>query len=275
MVFPNESFSLIFKPCFIRVPQPLEYWKKRMSVKHPIVNSPLVAHRGATSVTPENTLVSVRKTAELGATWIETDVRLTADMKLVMIHDETVDRTSNGSGTVLSKTLAELQQLDCGGWFADEFKGEIAPSLEQYLDCILETGLNLQLEVKEVPGLERELVKRVAEVLRRKWPMGKQGLYISAFSERCLRHAAEFMPDIPRCFALVAAPDDPVALMKEVDAHILHIQDMPFNSKARYDVLKASGVEFAIATVNDADRARELLQWGAQSVLSDDAALFR
>ena len=58
-----------------------------MSIKHPIVNSPLVAHRGASLVTPENTLVSVRKTAELGATWIETDVRLTADMKLVMIHD--------------------------------------------------------------------------------------------------------------------------------------------------------------------------------------------
>lgn len=246
-----------------------------MSAKHPIVNSPLVAHRGATNVTPENTLVSVRKTAKLGATWIETDVRLTADMKLVMIHDETVDRTSNGSGTVLSKTLAEIQQLDCGGWFADEFKGEIAPSLDEYLDCILECGLNLQLEVKEVPGLERELVEQVAKVLERKWPMGKQGLYISAFSERCLRYAAELMPDIPRCMALVAAPSDPIALMKEVGADILHIQDMPFNSKARYDVLKASGIEFAIATVNDVDRALELLEWGAQSVLSDDASLFR
>ena len=246
-----------------------------MSVKHPIVNSPLVAHRGATKYTPENTLISVRKTAELGATWIETDVRLTADMKLVMIHDETVDRCSNSTGTVLSKTLAELQELDCGSWFSPEFMGEKAPSLDEYLDCILETGLNLQLEVKEVPGLERELVERVAEVVLKKWPMGKQGLYISSFSERCLRYAAELMPNIPRCFALVAAPNDPLSLMKEVGADILHIQDMPYNSKARYDVLKASGIEFAVATVDDADRALELLEWGAQSILSDDPALFK
>lgn len=135
--------------------------------------------------------------------------------------------------------------------------------------------MNLQLEVKEVPGLERELVERVAEVVLKKWPMGKQGLYISAFSERCLRCAAELMPNIPRCFALVAAPNDPLSLMKEVGADILHIQDMPYNSKARYDVLKASGIEFAVATVDDADRALELLEWGAQSILSDDPALFK
>lgn len=245
-----------------------------MSFSFPIVDSPLVAHRGAAAVTPENTLESVRKTAALGATWIETDVRLTADMKLVMIHDETLDRTSNGSGPVLNKTLAEIQELDSGSWFSDEFRGAKAPSLDEYLDCILECGLNLQLEVKEVPGLERELVERVAEVLRQKWPFGERGLYLSAFSERCLRHAKKTLPEVPRCLALVAIPDDPVKLQKEVDFQILHIQDIAFNTPARYEVLKSSGLEFAIAVVDDAARARELLACGAQSVLSDHADLF-
>ncbi|MBL4810770.1 MAG: hypothetical protein JKX69_00065 [Rhodobacteraceae bacterium] len=244
-----------------------------MSLDRPIVNARVVAHRGASSISPENTLESVREAVRLGCTWIETDVRLTADMKLVMIHDETVDRTSNGKGTVLGHTLEEIQKLDSGSWFSDAFAGAVAPSLDEYLDCILDSGANLQLEVKEVPGLELELVQRVAEVLRRKWPFGKRGLYISAFSERCLRHAAELLPDVPRCLARVAIPADPLKLQAETNFQILHFQDMPYNTKARYDMLKATGIEFAVATVADPARALELLSWGAQSVLSDDADL--
>lgn len=244
-----------------------------MPSSHRIVNAAVVAHRGASKVTPENTLASVNWAAQMGATWIETDVRLTSDMKLVMIHDETLDRTTDGRGPVLTTSLEEIQKLDAGSWFSDEFSGARVPTLEEYLDCILENGINLQLELKEVPGLERELVEQTAEVLRKKWPFGERGLYLSAFSERCLRHAAEILPDVPRCLALVAAPNDPVALMKDVGCQIIHIQDTSYNSPERYEILKASGVEFAVATVNDATRARELLSLGAQSVLSDDPAL--
>jgi glycerophosphoryl diester phosphodiesterase len=244
-----------------------------MKFSYPIVNADIVAHRGASNVIPENTLASVRKTAELGAKWIETDVRLTADLKLVMIHDETLDRTTNGSGTVLSKTLDEIQALDAGSWFHQDFAGENAPDLEEYLDCVLECGLNLQLEVKEVPGLERELVERVAVVLREKWPTGERPIYLSGFSERCLRYAAEIIPDIPRCIALVAAPRYPAALAKEIGCQMIHIQDIPYNTPARLGLLKSSGVEFAVATVEDPKRARELLDMGAQSILSDNPTL--
>ena len=82
---------------------------------------------GACAISPENTLASVREAARLGAKWIETDVRLTADMKQVMIHDETLDRTSNGRGPVRNQTLAEIQKLDSGSWFFEGFAGRSCP----------------------------------------------------------------------------------------------------------------------------------------------------
>ncbi|VAW21089.1 Glycerophosphoryl diester phosphodiesterase [hydrothermal vent metagenome] len=244
-----------------------------MAFTHPIVNSRIIAHRGASGLAPENTLVSVTKAAQMGASWVETDVRLTADMKLVMVHDETLDRTTNGRGAVLAASLDQIKALDAGKWFSPEFSGAMVPTLEEYLECVVENNLNLQLELKEVAGLERELVERVAQVLKKKWPFGERGLYLSAFSERCLRYAGEILPGVARCLALVVAPKDPKALMKEVGCQIIHIQDIALNTAERYAALRASGVEFGVATIDDALRARQLLELGAQSILSNDPGL--
>ncbi|MCK4374153.1 MAG: glycerophosphodiester phosphodiesterase, partial [Candidatus Brocadiae bacterium] len=94
----------------------------------------VVGHRGAAGVEPENTLRGFRLAVELGADWTECDVHLTKDGRPVVMHDETVDRTTDGEGPVDSFSWAELRKLDAGGWFAGEYAGERVPGLEEVLE---------------------------------------------------------------------------------------------------------------------------------------------
>ena len=89
----------------------------------------VIAHRGASGHAPENTLAAFRQAVALGATFIETDLQLTRDARFVAIHDDTVNRTTNGQGTVHDLTLAEVRKLDAGSWFGSEFAGERVPTL--------------------------------------------------------------------------------------------------------------------------------------------------
>jgi len=114
-----------------------------------------VNHRGYNSKAPENTLPAFRKSASKGFKFVETDVRTTADGELVCIHDSTVDRTSNGSGSVASKTLAELKALDFGSWFSPDFSGTEIPTFKEFLKCCKKLGLCAVVEIKDVSDFEK------------------------------------------------------------------------------------------------------------------------
>ena len=94
------------------------------------------AHRGAVKFAPENTLAAIDKAIELGADIIEMDIRETKDGYLVICHDSTLERTTNGTGKISEKTLAELKQLDAGSWFGEEFSGLKIPTLREALDLL-------------------------------------------------------------------------------------------------------------------------------------------
>lgn len=96
----------------------------------------VVAHRGANKFAPENTIAAYLKAAELGADFVEMDLRQTKDGEFVIMHDKNVNRTTNGKGNVADMTLEEIQQLDAGSWFGDEFKGEKVPTLREVLRAI-------------------------------------------------------------------------------------------------------------------------------------------
>ena len=108
----------------------------------------VIAHRGASGHAPENTLAAFRKAIAQGAAFIETDLQLSRDARLVAIHDDTVDRTTNGQGPVHDLTLAELQRLDAGSWFGSEFAGERIPTLEEILDFSKKHDVVFYLELK-------------------------------------------------------------------------------------------------------------------------------
>ena len=126
----------------------------------------VIAHRGASGVAPENTMAAFRKAVELGAGFIETDLQLSRDARLVALHDDTLERTTNGSGPVSSKTLEELRKLDAGSWFrpsgheSASFAGERIPTAEEILAFGREHEIGLHLEVKPTgpSGAEHAIV---------------------------------------------------------------------------------------------------------------------
>src|SRR6266436_7743602 len=107
-----------------------------------------ISHRGASGHAPENTLAAFKKAVALGATFIETDLQLSRDARFVAIHDDTLDRTTNGQGKVHDQTLGTLRKLDAGSWFGSEYTGERIPTLEEILEFSKKNDVVFYLELK-------------------------------------------------------------------------------------------------------------------------------
>jgi glycerophosphoryl diester phosphodiesterase len=162
-----------------------------------------IAHRGASEYAPENTLVSFDLALRMGARHFELDVQETRDGQLAVIHDDTVDRTTNGKGKVSEFSLSELQALDAGSCFGEEFAGARIPTLEEV--CLRYRGkVHLHVEIKgkgtRVTGLVAELVRRLE--------MEKQ-VTITSFQRERLVEMRRLAPELP-CGWLVVEVDDAV-----------------------------------------------------------------
>jgi glycerophosphoryl diester phosphodiesterase len=138
----------------------------------------VVGHRGAMSYCPENTLSSFERALELGADWNELDVHLTRDGGLAVVHDEAVDRTTNGHGLVKDHTLAELKQLDAGAWFGPQFAGQRIPTLAEVLDWARERDTVVDIEIKNAPFYYSGIEEAVVTTLDRA-AMTEQAIVIS------------------------------------------------------------------------------------------------
>lgn len=158
----------------------------------------LGAHRGDRKNYPENTMPALIAAAEMGCDAIETDVRMTKDGHLVLIHDRDVVRTTNGNGFVDEMTLEELRALDAGFWKGDEFIGEKIPTVEEFLDYVSKTDLIINWELKEYPkdlGLERSYacVDKLVELIER-YDMVERSM-MNSFSEKILEYAHDKWPE--------------------------------------------------------------------------------
>jgi glycerophosphoryl diester phosphodiesterase len=122
-----------------------------------------VGHRGLSPGFPENTLAAFRNSIEIGVDVIEVDLRGTADGEVVILHDETVDRTTDGTGDVTEMTLEEIKALDAGSWFDPSFAGERIPTYEEVLELVAGTGVKLLLDIKLSPVLDKERIVRLTE----------------------------------------------------------------------------------------------------------------
>ena len=164
-----------------------------------------IAHRGASSAAPPNTLAAFEKAVELGADGIEFDVHLSADGVPVVIHDFTVDGTTDGSGRVAEMTLAQLEQLDAGSSFDPAFAGERIPTLVQVLETC-GNRLLLNIELKDLSlrdsGLERAVIAQVEQR-----GLGNR-VILSSFNPFSLRRAKKIAPRIP--VGLLYAPNLPL-----------------------------------------------------------------
>lgn len=167
----------------------------------------VIGHRGASGYAPEHTIPSYELALKLGADYLEIDLQMTKDGELVAMHDDLVDRTTNGKGKVSTYTLAELQELDAGSWFNKEHKKFAdsvyenlkVPSLDEIIDTFGETA-NYYIETKnpdKYPGMEKELLK----ILNENGLIGSDAIkgrvIIQSFSEKSLRKIHASNPDIP------------------------------------------------------------------------------
>ena len=158
-------------------------------------NCPLnIAHRGASAAAPQNTLAAFRRAMELGADGVELDVHLSADGVPVVMHNLYVDETTDGTGQVTDKTLAELKELDAGSKFAPEFAGERIPTLAEVFEA-LEGKLLVNVELKDISPKGVGLEAPVVEVVRRHG-MEKKVLF-SSFNPFTLRRMRPLAWDVP------------------------------------------------------------------------------
>ncbi|MFI8339675.1 glycerophosphodiester phosphodiesterase [Streptomyces sp. NPDC085639] len=169
------------------------------------------AHRGASAYAPENTLDAIDLAMQMGFAWVENDVQRTKDGVLVVIHDDTLSRTTDveqrfpgrAPWKVKDFTWAEISQLDAGSWFGDEYAGAAVPSLRQYLDRVQRNQQRLLLEIKKpelYPGIEEETLKVLDEA---GWlderHVGKR-LVVQSFSADCVRIVHGLRPDLVTAF---------------------------------------------------------------------------
>ncbi|HVO17478.1 MAG TPA: glycerophosphodiester phosphodiesterase [Alphaproteobacteria bacterium] len=228
----------------------------------------LVGHRGAAALAPENTLVGFRAAAAAGVTGVEFDVRLSADGVPVVIHDATLERTTSGKGPVAAQTAATLGALDAGAWFAPRFKGERLPTLEATIGVLRELGLAANIELKSEGDGARALARAVAAVVARAWPADRAPPILSSFDAGCVAACREFAPDVPRAF-LVEAPDrKALATARTLDCVAIHANQRRLNQKLT-TMVKNDGWRCAAYTVDDPARARRLLAWGVDCVITN------
>ncbi|SFL60490.1 glycerophosphoryl diester phosphodiesterase [Gracilibacillus orientalis] len=156
-----------------------------------------VAHRGASAHAPENTMAAFQKGVDMKSDYIEIDVQMTKDGELVVIHDTTVDRTTNGTGPVGDLTLEEIRRLDAGSWFSEEFTGEKIPAFEEVLDAFRgKVGILIELKSPELyPGIEEQVAEALKE--RNMNLPNNEKIIIQSFNHDSMKRSKAFLQAIP------------------------------------------------------------------------------
>ena len=231
----------------------------------------MIAHRGGGRLAPENTLAGMRCGLAHGYTFVEYDVKLSRDNVLFLLHDDTVDRTTNGTGRAADMTWAELQKLDAGSWRSPEFAGERLPSFDEIARFTQENGLASNVEIKPCPGREHETGTAVALAARDLWKHARTPPLLSSFSEEALAAAHVAAPELPRALLVDQVPHDWHARLVKHDCRALNVNHKNVTQDLILAV-HALGYEIATYTVNDQNRVKLLRQWGVDGVFTDELA---
>jgi glycerophosphoryl diester phosphodiesterase len=228
----------------------------------------VIGHRGAAACAPENTLSGLRSARALGCRWVEFDVRLTGDGELILLHDDRLERTTDGRGKARAQSLATLRRCDAGAWFAPSFAGEPVPTLAQAIEVLAELGLGANVELKAARGLAAETGAAAADLLQRRWPSQLPPPLISSFLEDALAAARDRAPSIARGLLFRAVPRSWRAHAQRLGCVTINADHRRLRPPMVAEICE-SGYSVLAYTVNDAARARELFAWGVASVFSD------
>ncbi len=230
----------------------------------------VIAHRGASAVAPENTLAAITAAVRKGADAVEVDVQVTSDGVPVLLHDDSLARTTDvalhhpyrATAPVSLLRYEEVRRLDAGSWFGPDHAGEPVPTLEQALDALRPTGVGLLLEIKN-PSSQRHLVPRVAEVLRAFSP--GVAVAVQSFDAHALRAFGRLMPDVPRGLLVRSAPRNPA-----LEAWVSAVN--PWHgavSSAYVRRAQLAGLETYVWTANSRAAIRRAADAGVEGIITD------
>jgi glycerophosphoryl diester phosphodiesterase len=247
-----------------------------MSPAKEVNRKPLnMAHRGASAYAPENTLAAFKLALEMGADGFELDVMLSADGHLVVIHDDTVDRTTDGSGPVRQKTLAELKALDAGAGFDARFAGERIPTLQEAFDLVAGDRAFVNVEIKtdslKGDGLEEKLVGLICH-----HDLG-QRLLISSFNPFALWRMRRLAPDLP--LALLYAEDQRIHLRDRWFAFLSHPDalnpSLRMATQEHVHWAKSKGYRLYVWTVDEEPEMHRLIALRVDGMITNKPDLLR
>ncbi len=228
----------------------------------------MIGHRGAKSCAPENTLAGLRKAKALGCRWVEFDVRLTADSRLILSHDDRLSTTTDGRGRASALPLAAIRRCDAGIRFGPSFAGEKVPTLEEAVAVLAELGLGANVELKAARGREIETARVAVDILDRLWPPRLPPPLISSFRHEALAVARDLAPRFPRGALFRTVPKGWRAVAERYGCATVNVAELGLRPAIVADI-RDSGYDCLVYTVNDAARAQQLFGWGVASVFSD------
>ena len=233
----------------------------------------LIAHRGVSALAPENTLASFQLAAEQGVDWVEFDLRLTKDERLIIFHDDTLDRTTNGTGLVHLQTLSQLRGLDAGSWFDKTFKNQRIPEFNAILPRLLALDLKLNIELK-IPDHasvthKKALVRELCALLKNRWPSQAPLPLVSSFHWECIELLREQFSEIPVGFLQDDCTLEMIEMVSKLSNAALHCD---YHSLSPEKIAKAKHYELPLLayTVNSPQDAHRLLEAGVFALFCDN-----
>lgn len=227
----------------------------------------IYGHRGASGYAPENTLAALDLAVKQGAHGVEFDVQLTKDEELVVCHDWTVDRTTDGTGAIQDLSLSEIKKLDAGAWFSADFKGEKIPTFEEVLALLPET-FELNVEVKRQLTDQRNIEQKLVETLERYKRINT--VSVSSFNHSVIERVAK----LNKTIKIGKLHDDPaIDIEKYIKQNKLNIYSQNLHQdyviKALVDRLHMEGWKVFVWTVNDLDKAKALKTAGVDVIITN------
>ena len=227
-----------------------------------------IAHRGAGLAAPENTMAAFQLGVESGFTMFECDAKLSADGVVFLLHDATLDRTTNTQGMAHTHTWDELCTLDAGSWHGEKFAQEKLPTLEQLASFCIDHACHLNIEIKPSPGFERLTGERVAREAQRLWADQAVPPLLTSFKSEALQGAMVVAPELPRGLLMHELASDWQETVSALQCQALACH-FPLYNPLLIDEIKRLGLYSLAYTVNDVGIAHALLKMGVDSIISD------
>jgi len=227
-----------------------------------------IAHRGAGTLAPENTLAAFRLGAQHGYRMFECDAKLSADGEVFLMHDERLERTTSGHGVGGDLTWHALSELDAGGWHSAEYAGEPLPRLEAIARFCLANGHKLNIEIKPTTGTERCTGEAVAQLAARLWAHESVPPLLSSFQAEALAGAKAMAPDVPRGLLLGSLSEGWLEQARSLGCVAVICDYALWDAETLMRVLDA-GMRALAYTVNEPEEAETLAALGIDGIITD------